>query len=473
MSAVGTTGPDVSTADGEVARPAYLGKDELDRIFSVEEFDALAEERMHPSTYAYVRGWAGTGWTVENNIRAFRRWVFRPRVLVDVSHVDTSTTVLGIPVAVPVLFAPTSIHKLSHPEGEVATARAACALQTLQVLSTGSSATIEEIAEIGPQRWFQLYWYNDRGVTRELVQRAHAAGYTAIVLTVDAAIFGWREGEKRVTLVKPDDAWAVNLPKDISGLANDQTLTWRSLEWLREMSPLPIVLKGIVRADDTRLAAEHGVDAVIVSNHGGRQADGAIATLDALPRVAEAAADGAHGPAGRSVECRRAASDGGLRRRRRAPRHGRAQSPGAGRASGDDRASGAVGPRGRRRGRRRPDDGVDLGRVPIGDGHGRLPIGGRGHARGRRTEPGPAAPVRLAVVTPGWPRQISLPTLVSASMGRIGTTQHWTRCKAGTRPSDTLRTSPPTHESGRRRRSEAPDCCLPSRTVMSDRNCPT
>jgi 4-hydroxymandelate oxidase len=172
----------------------------------------------------------------------------------------------------------------------MATARAASALQTLQVLSTGSSSTLEEIAEVGPQRWFQLYWYNDRGVTRDLIQRADAAGYTAIVLTVDAAIFGWREGEKRVRLVKPEGAEAVNLPPDLSGLANDQTLTWRSLEWLREASPLPIVLKGIVRADDTRLAAEHGVDAVIVSNHGGRQADGAVATLDALPRVAEAAA---------------------------------------------------------------------------------------------------------------------------------------------------------------------------------------
>jgi 4-hydroxymandelate oxidase len=286
----GVPGPDVSTADAEVARPQYLGKEELDRIFSVEEFEPLAEQRMHPSTYAYVRGWAGSGWTVENNIRAFRRWVFRPRVLVDVSVVDTSTTVLGQPVSVPVLFAPTSIHKLSHPDGEVATARAASALQTLQVLSTGSSATIEEIAEIGPQRWFQLYWYSDRGITRELIERARAADYSAIVLTVDAAIFGWREGEKRVTLVKPDEAWAVNLPRDTSGLANDMTLTWRSLEWLREASPLPIVLKGIVRADDTRLAAEHGVDAVIVSNHGGRQADGAVATLDALPRVAEAAA---------------------------------------------------------------------------------------------------------------------------------------------------------------------------------------
>jgi 4-hydroxymandelate oxidase len=251
---------------------------------------------MHPSTHAYVRGWAGTGWTVANNIAAFRRWVFRPRVLVDVSDVDISTTVLGTPVSVPILFAPTSIHKLAHPEGELATARAAREIQTLQVLSTGASQTIEAIAEIGHQRWFQLYWYTDRGLTRNLIERAHAAGYGAIVVTVDAAIFGWREGEARVRLVKPDGAWAVNLPEDTSGLVNDQSLTWRSLEWLRQVSPLPIVLKGIVRADDARLAAEHGVEAIIVSNHGGRQVDGAIATLDALPAVVAGVAGASHHP---------------------------------------------------------------------------------------------------------------------------------------------------------------------------------
>ncbi len=285
MTAEATTEP-----DAEVAPPPYLGKDEVDKLFSVEEFEPLAAQRMHPSTYAYVRGWAGTGWTVENNLRAFRKWVFRPRVLVDVSDLDVSTTVLGERISFPVLFAPTSVHKLAHPEGELATARAAKHLETLQVLSTGASQTIEDIAAVGPARWFQLYWYTDRNLTRSLIDRSAAAGYTAIVLTVDAAIFGWREGEQRTTLIKPDGAWAVNLPEDTSGLVNDQSLTWRSLEWLREVSPLPIVLKGIARGDDARLAAEHGVDGIIVSNHGGRQADGAIGTLDALPGVVAAVA---------------------------------------------------------------------------------------------------------------------------------------------------------------------------------------
>lgn len=309
-------GPD---SGAEAARPPYLGREELDRVFSVEEFESLARARMHPSTYAYVRGWAGTGWTVANNIRAFERWVFRPRVLIDVSQVDISTTVLGTPVAVPILFAPTSIHKLAHPEGELATARAARTVETLQVLSTGASQTIEAVASVGHPRWFQLYWYTDRGLTRSLIERAHAAGYSAIVLTVDAAIFGWREGEKRVTLVKPDDAWAVNLPADVSTIVQEQSITWQDLDWLRSVSPLPIVLKGIARADDARLAAAHGVDGIMVSNHGGRQADGAIATLDALPAVVEAVEAPGSGRAGGPGGSGRAGRpevyvDGGVRR---------------------------------------------------------------------------------------------------------------------------------------------------------------
>ena len=303
------------------ARPAYLERDALDRLYSVEEFEPLAAERMHPSTYAYVRGWAGSGWTTRNNIAAYRRWMFRPRVLIDMSTVDTGTTVLGTPVAMPILFAPTSIHKLAHPDGEMATARAARALDTLQVLSTGSSVLLEDVAGVGHKRWFQLYWYTDRGLTQTLVERAAAAGFGAIVLTVDSAYRFWREEESRLTLVRPADAWAVNLPKDTSVLVQESGLTWESLGWLRAISPLPIVLKGIVRPEDARLAAEHGADAIIVSNHGGRQVDGAMSTLDALPGIAEAvagttvAAAGAAGPVTAVARTRpEVYLDGGIRR---------------------------------------------------------------------------------------------------------------------------------------------------------------
>jgi 4-hydroxymandelate oxidase len=150
---------------------------------------------------------------------------------------------------------------------------------------------IEDLATVGHKRWFQLYWYTDRGLTGSLVQRAAAAGFGAIVLTVDAGYTFWREEEASLTLVKPDDAWAVNLPADTSTLVQESSITWHELEWLRSLSPLPIVLKGIVRGDDARLAMEHGADALIVSNHGGRQVDGAVATLDALPEVVAGVAE--------------------------------------------------------------------------------------------------------------------------------------------------------------------------------------
>lgn len=263
------------------------GPDELARIFSVEEFEPLARARMEPSAYGYVAGWAGTGWTTRHNRAAYGRWVFRPRVLVDVSSVDTATTVLGTPIDVPILFAPTAIHRLSHPDGELATARAARALGTIGVLSTGCSLPIEDVAAVGHRRWFQLYWYTNRELTRELIERANASGFEAIVLTVDAPVPYWRETEARLPLLLPPDVTQPNLPRD-PNLAYDRTLTWDSLEWLRSVSPLPILLKGVVRADDARRAAEHGVAGIIVSNHGGRQADTATPTLEALPAITEA-----------------------------------------------------------------------------------------------------------------------------------------------------------------------------------------
>jgi len=298
--------------DAAIARPPYLGKPELDQIFSVEEMEPLAAKRMHPTAYDYVRGWAGTGWTTSQNILAFRRWVFRPRVLVDVTEVSTATTVLGTPVSMPILFAPTSVHQLAHPHGELATARAAKALDTLQVLSTGSSVRLEEVAEVGHKRWFQLYWYTDRELTRSLIERAAAAGYGAIVLTVDASYPYWRENEARTVVVKPEGMVAANLPADLSSLAYEPSVTWKSLDWLRSVSALPLVLKGIVRADDALLAAEHGVDGIIVSNHGGREVDGGIPTLDALPAIADAVAATSARPAtGRPMEVY---VDGGVRR---------------------------------------------------------------------------------------------------------------------------------------------------------------
>jgi len=264
-----------------------LTPDELARIFSVEDFEPLAAQRMHPTAYAYIRGWAGSGWTWRQNVLAWRHWVLRPRALVDVSSLDVSTTVLGTPISVPIMFAPTSIHKIAHPDGELATARAAKQIDTLQVLSTGASTTFEDVAAIGQKRWLQLYWFNDREITRSLVERAHAAGFGAIVLTVDAPVEYWRENELRVPLVKPDGMSQPNVPTGLN-LIYDPTLTWTSLEWLRSISPLPIVLKGILRADDAVRAVEHGAAGILVSNHGGRELDTSTSTIEALPSIAEA-----------------------------------------------------------------------------------------------------------------------------------------------------------------------------------------
>jgi 4-hydroxymandelate oxidase len=233
---------------------------------------------------------------------AFSRFVLRPRVLVDVCASDTSTTVLGQRVAYPVLVAPTALQRMAHAEGEVAMARATAAAGTVMILSTLASSTIEDVAGAGSgsARWFQLYVQRDHDLTAELAKRAHAAGYSAIVLTVDLPVVGTRDRDTRNGFTIPEGLGYVNLgverPRDTEGsdfaayvsFLGDQSVTWDDLAWIRSLSPLPLVLKGILTAEDARLAAQNGVDAVVVSNHGGRQLDGSIPSVEALPEVVEA-----------------------------------------------------------------------------------------------------------------------------------------------------------------------------------------
>lgn len=275
----------MTALEGRVQPLAYLDTHEIAGLFSVEEFEPLARERMHEAGYRYVAGWAGTGETVRLNREAFGRWLLRPRVLVDVSSIDPSTTVLGRRVSLPVLFAPCALHRLAHPDGELATAAASVAVDTTMILSTSASATIEEVAEVAHDPWFQLYWLTDRELTRDLALRAAAAGYRAICLTVDAPLGGWREGEERLPVPIDATCRQANLPEEVEV---ETRLTWSSLEWLRSISPLPLVLKGIMTPEDGRLAIEHGADAIVVSNHGGRQLDWAQASLDVLPEILEA-----------------------------------------------------------------------------------------------------------------------------------------------------------------------------------------
>ena len=265
----------------------YLDADALAALCSIEEFEPIARLQMSEAAYNFVSGAAGSGGAQVANREAYRRWVFRPRVLIDVSRIDLATSILGRPIGLPIVFAPTALHRLAHPEGEFATARAAREVDTLMILSTSSSISIEEVAAVADRPWFQLYCFTDRELTRDLVQRAEASGCSAICLTVDTPVAAWRENEARLPVL-PHPGVTTGIIAEDSELVGDSTLTWQSLDWLRSITKLPVVTKGVMTAEDARLAVEHGVDAIVVSNHGGRQLDGSMATLDALPEVAEA-----------------------------------------------------------------------------------------------------------------------------------------------------------------------------------------
>ena len=269
---------------------------------NIDDWESAATGALPREIADYVAGGAGEEWTMRENRRAFDRWVILPRVLIDVSNVDTSTTVLGRRLPLPFLLAPTAFHRLVHADGELATARAAAAIGAAMILSTMSSVSLEEVAATGVTRWFQLYVHRDRGLTAELVRRAHAAGFEALVLTVDAPRLGRRERDERNGFVLPEGVGNANL-EEVAG-ANlqsashimqyfaaqiDPGVTWEDVAWLRTLSPLPLVLKGVMSGRDAELAAQAGVEAIVVSNHGGRQLDGAMATLDALPEVVSVA----------------------------------------------------------------------------------------------------------------------------------------------------------------------------------------
>jgi 4-hydroxymandelate oxidase len=271
-------------------------------VATTRDLETLARERLPPEVYAYYAGAAGTGATLAANCAAFDRVRLRPHVLTGVTQADLSTTVLGVRLALPIAVAPMALQGLAHPEGEVATTRAAGAVGTAMILSTMASTRLEEVgaAATGPF-WFQLYLLRDRGTTRALVERAVAAGAGALVVTVDAPAYGRRRPGVVSSFSLPPDARLPNLdglPAPAPGAALseyfatlvDGAITWKDIEWLRSLSPLPLVLKGILAPEDARLAADHGADAVVVSNHGGRVLDGAVATLGALPAVVQAAA---------------------------------------------------------------------------------------------------------------------------------------------------------------------------------------
>jgi isopentenyl diphosphate isomerase/L-lactate dehydrogenase-like FMN-dependent dehydrogenase len=266
---------------------------------NVADYERLAEQTLEPGIFGYVAGGANDEWTLGENVAAFNRWVLRPRLLVDVETVSTATTVLGTDVALPVIVAPTAYQRLVHPDGELGMARAAAAAGTIFCQSTLSSVRPADVAAAAPggARWFQLYLSKDREFARALLDEVAESGYGAVVLTVDLPRAGRRERDVRTGFLIPPElplpciSLTFDRPVDPGvglGAVTDKGLTWRDLEWLRSVCRLPLLVKGILTAEDATLACEHGAAGVIVSNHGGRQLDGVSGSLDALPEVLDA-----------------------------------------------------------------------------------------------------------------------------------------------------------------------------------------
>jgi lactate 2-monooxygenase len=281
---------------------------------NLDSLEDVARHQLTPEAFGYVAGSAGRGSSARANREAFERWRIVPRMLRGVAQRDLSTVVLGTPMPAPVVLAPVGVQTIVHPDGELASARAASALGLTFTHSTAAAHTIEEVAEAcgDGHRWYQLYWPSEPEVAGSLVGRAEAAGYSALVVTLDTFTLGWRPTDLDAAYLPflqgtgianylSDPAFNAPLGDGAAlgdkvfrwaGIFGNPALTWADLAWLREQTSLPIILKGVLHADDAREAVAAGVDGLVVSNHGGRQVDGAIAALDALPGVLEAV-DGA------------------------------------------------------------------------------------------------------------------------------------------------------------------------------------
>jgi lactate 2-monooxygenase len=278
---------------------------------SPEEWEARAHEQLEQGPFDYVAGGAGSEATVRANREAVERRQLRPRMLTGNAERDLSVEVLGLRSPVPFLLAPVGVLSIVHPEAELGVARASRATGVPMILSSAASTSLEDVAaELGEaQRWFQLYWWGDRELAGSLVDRAGAAGYGAIVVTLDTLTLGWRDRDlrngylpflsgqglaqfftdplfrERLDAPPEEDIQTASLMA-LAAFPN-LALTWADLEWLRARTALPILVKGVLTAEDARLSVEQGVDGIVVSNHGGRQVDGAVASLDALVEVRE------------------------------------------------------------------------------------------------------------------------------------------------------------------------------------------
>jgi len=265
-----------------------------DRPITLSDYEPLARTRMDPGAWDYYAGGAGDERSLADNRLAWDRLRLRPRVLVDVAQRDLSTTEFGVRLDHPIIVAPMAAHDLAHPDAERATARGAAAAGALLTLSTISSVSLEDVAAVEPAapRWFQLYPPVHRADTESLVLRAVNAGFSALAVTVDLPLPGNRERDDRHRFVLHMGAHLpADQPTDATGIVVLPTFDWDELAWLRSICSIPLVAKGILRADDASRAVDVGCDGIWVSNHGGRQLDTAVAGIDALPEVAGAVGD--------------------------------------------------------------------------------------------------------------------------------------------------------------------------------------
>jgi len=295
---------------------AGLGETRPEFAISVPELEKAAYEAMTPEARGYVEGGAGSGYTMRANRQAFERVRLVPRMLTGVAERDLTVEIFGKTYPAPVLLAPIGVQSIVHPEGELAPARAASSVGVPIVLSTASSHSIEQVAEASGDnpRWFQLYWPNDEELTKSFLRRAEAAGYEAIVVTLDVPMLAWRPRDLKAAYLPflrgqgianyvTDPTFRASLgtmpEEDISDAVMrwvqvfaNPAYTWDDLKMIRRSTTLPLLVKGVLAPDDARRAVDSGVDGVIVSNHGGRQVDGSVASLDALPEIVKALPDG-------------------------------------------------------------------------------------------------------------------------------------------------------------------------------------
>ncbi len=295
--------------EGSLVQNAIYIAGEPKPLVTAEDWEAAAREKLDAGAFGYIAGGAGSEATMRANHEAFARWRLRPRMLAGNVRRDISVEVLGTRSPAPFFLAPIGVLSIAHPDGEVAVARAAAATGVPLILSSAASSSIEQIAEAmgDAPRWFQLYWVSDREICESFCRRAAASGYGAIVVTLDTSVLGWRprdlrnaylpfiKGEGcaqffsdpvfRSRLAQPPEEDLITAAATMLTTFPNLGLTWEDLSWLRERVELPLLVKGVLTAEDAATAKELGIDGICVSNHGGRQVDGAVASLDALVEV--------------------------------------------------------------------------------------------------------------------------------------------------------------------------------------------